>query len=56
MSVAHGIGMATMLITGGLMANAADNKAWEPLMATHVAAGFTTAALVLGAGIVINTL
>lgn len=56
LSVAHGIGMATMLATGVLMANVADNKAWEPLVATHTAVGFTTAALVFGAAIVINTL
>ena len=56
LSVGHGIGMATMLATGILMANVADNKAWQPLAVAHTAAGFTTAALVLGAGIVINTL
>lgn len=56
LSVAHGIGMGTMLITGALMANAANNDAWKPLMVTHTAVGFTTAALVIGGGIVINTL
>ena len=56
LSVAHGVGMATMLATGLLMANAADNSAWEPLVVTHTAVGFTTAAMVIGAGIVINTL
>jgi hypothetical protein len=56
LSVAHGIGMGTMLITGALLANAADNDAWKPLMVTHTAVGFATAALVIGAGVVINTL
>ncbi|MCO4770035.1 MAG: hypothetical protein KDA24_08410 [Deltaproteobacteria bacterium] len=56
LSVAHGIGMGTMMITGALLANAADNKAWEPLMVTHLAVGYATAAMVIGAGIVINTL
>jgi hypothetical protein len=56
LSVAHGIGMATMLATGILMANVAENDAWEPLVVTHTAVGFTTAALVIGAGVVINTL
>lgn len=56
LSVGHGIGMATMLATGLLMANAADNKAWKPLAVTHTTVGFATAAMVLGAAIVINTL
>ena len=56
LSVGHGIGMATMLATGLLMANVADNRAWKPLAAAHTAVGFTTAALVFGGAIVINTL
>ena len=56
LSVGHGIGMAAMLVSGALMANAADNKAWKGLAVYHTAFGITTAALVLSAGIVINTL
>jgi hypothetical protein len=56
LSVGHGIGMAAMLVSGALMANAADNKAWKGLAVYHTAFGITTAALVLGAAIVINTL
>ena len=56
LSVGHGVGMLTMLATGVLMANVADNKAWEPLLVTHAAVGFATAAMVVGAAVVINTL
>ncbi len=56
LSVGHGIGMAAMLVSGALMANAADNKAWTGLAVTHTAVGITTAALVFSAAIVINTL
>ncbi len=56
LSVAHGIGMGTMMVTGLLMANAADNDAWSPLMVTHLASGLTTAALVIAGGIVIQTM
>jgi len=56
LSIAHGIGMGFMLVSGVLMANVADNKAWKPLVVGHTAVGFTTAALVIGSGIVINTL
>mgnify|MGYP000344649216 CR=1 FL=1 len=56
LSVAHGIGMGTMMVTGLLMANAADNEAWSPLMVTHLASGLTTAALVIAGGIVIQTM
>lgn len=56
LSVGHGIGMAAMLVSGALMANAADNKAWKGLAVYHTAFGITTAALVFSAAIVINTL
>ncbi len=56
LSVAHGICMGTVMVTGVLMANAADNKAWGPLMVTHLTTGYLAAGLVIGSGIVINTL
>ena len=56
LSVAHGICMGAVMVTGVLMANAADNKAWEPLMAAHLTTGYLAAGLVIGSGIVINTL
>ena len=56
LSVAHGICMGAVMVTGVLMANAADNKAWGPLMVTHLTTGYLAAGLVIGSGIVINTL
>jgi hypothetical protein len=56
LSLAHGIGMATMAATGLLMANVADNRAWPVLKTVHAVTGYTTATLIFTAAIVINTL
>jgi hypothetical protein len=56
LSVAHAIGMGTMMATGILMANVAKGEDWDRLLSVHTITGFTTAGLIIAAGIVIGTL
>ena len=55
LSFAHAAAMGTTIVTGILQANVAKNAQWEPLVTVHTVAGFTSAALVLTAAIVIGT-
>ena len=55
LSVAHAIGMGTMIATGALMANVAKGETWDSLLTVHTITGFTTAGLIIAAGITIGT-
>ena len=56
LSVAHAIGMGTMIATGALMANVAKGEVWDNLLTVHTISGFATAGLIIVAGITIGTL
>jgi len=55
LSVAHAIGMGTMMATGVIMANVAKGEAWDSLLTVHTITGFATAGLIIAAGITIGT-
>jgi hypothetical protein len=55
LSVAHAIGMGTMLATGAIMANVAKGETWDGLLTVHTITGLTTAGLIIAAGVVIGT-
>ena len=55
LSVAHGIGMGLLMVTGALQANAVTGEAWDALLTTHTVAGFATAGLVFAAAIAIGS-
>lgn len=55
LSVAHAIGMGTMLATGAIMANVAKGETWDGILTVHTISGFTTAGLIIASGIVIGT-
>ncbi len=54
LSIGHGIGMATQLITGFLLGNVAGGDDYDALLAAHLISGYTTLGLMAASGIVIT--